>query len=388
MPDQLQRGMTMAGRRVKCPHCGASLALPDEVRQCRVRCGHCRQVFWLPSNVPVPEDTILGWLRPSEEDAHPAERPGTLAPLEEELLGAGSDGWRKAQRRSAQGLRLGKLGRGGAVFEFPASLLRSVDFRCAMPRVCVHCLAHAHLSARLIVFVPQLPKGPSLEAQQMAGRLGVPQEQLGDLSGEELLARLPEVPGVPAPANLPMPYWVCSQCGSAEEVSAQIRVDPETQRGTCRLAIRNLQVASSFFAAAGGEGSTDYVQLLEFLKHLQQHPWDALPAVVRHRLEQWYRPGPEERFLAYVPDRDFGRSEMGMAGLAVSDCRLVYHRPPIRQEFPADGSVTMQTRVWRNRTTVTLLVPGGKPCPVRLDRKDMMVLRRVLSEVGFKAIWD
>jgi hypothetical protein len=369
----------MSSRRVVCPSCGGMLSLPGDVRGCAVRCGLCRKVFRLPEHIPVPEDTILGWLGTEEEES-PDEKADTLAPLSEEEQAA-------QQRRSGRRLRLVSLGRRGALFEFPAGYLRETAFRCSMPRVCAHCLGRVRLSAHLIIFAPQLRDSISLEAEHRAGQLSIPQTQLRDLHGEALLARLPRVPNVPSPADLPMPYWLCELCSGAGEISGQIQVDPDTGRGFCRLAVRNLQLAAAFFAAAGGEGTHDHVRLREFLRRLQEDRWEALPSAVRHRIEQWFRPGRQERFLAYVPDRHFSRSEDGMAGVVVSDRRLVYHRPPMHRELPGRSNLSVQVRHANGRDVVTIDAYGGKGRPLAVDPRGMMLLRRVLSEGGFKAVW-
>lgn len=367
----------MATRKVRCPGCSRLLALPGEVRDCSVRCGHCRLVFQLPRRVAVPDDTILGWLHVPDEDDAPATGADTLAPLAQP----------DAPQPNGKALRLASLGRRGAVFEFPAEFLRSGAFRCSMPRVCMHCLARTRLSAHLVIFASQLRDSISLEAERKAAQLSIPQERLSKFHGKDLLARLPEVPNVTPPGNLPMPYWLCDLCTGAGEISGQIHVNPQTGRGVCRLAIRNLQVAAAFFASAGSEGTGDYARIRAFLRRLREDRWEALPSVVRHRIEQWFRPASKERFLAYVADRHFARTEDGMSGLVLSDHRLVYHRPPLHQELPTPGPLMMQVRIAGGNNVVTIDAPGGKRRPIAIDRRGIMQLRRALSEGGFRAVW-
>ncbi len=375
----------MNKRRVRCPGCTALLALPAEVRDCSVRCGRCRQVFHLPRKILVPEDTILGWLLIPDRHTHD-DLADTLVPLAS-APPSPAPGPSSTQRRAGKPMRLVSLGRRGAVFEFSASLLRSTTFRCSMPRVCVHCLARTRLSAHLVIYTPRLRDSISLEAEHRAGQLSTAQDQLVGYYGKDLLARLPEVPNVPPPANLPMPYWLCDLCSGAGEISGRIQVDPATGRGVCRLAIRNLQVAAAFFASVGAEGTGDYAKIREFLHRLREDRWDALPSVVRHRIEQWFRPGIKEHFLAYVPDRHFGRSEDGVAGVVLSDRRLVYHRPPLHQELPNPGPLGLEVRQAGDKSVVTIGGPAGKPRPITVDRRGITLLRRALSEGGFRSAW-
>lgn len=379
----------MQARRVKCPNCGGLLSLPGDVRDCFVRCGLCRRNFQLPQEIPVPEDTIFGWIHQDRDEED--ELADTLAPMPDGrrlqwdssagtvLVDHDADGKRQ--------LRVVSLERRGALFEFPSEYLCRDEFRCAFPRVCVHCLGRAHLSAHLIIFAPQLRDSFSLEAEYKANGLIVGQEQLGDLSCTKLLKRLPKLPDIPAPGDLPMPYWVCDLCNATGEISGQIRVDQDSGAGICRLYMRNLQVSASFFANVAGTKNRDYAKFVEFFRHIREDRWDGLPSVVRHRLEQWFKPADKERFLVYIPDRNRARTEDGMAGVVISTRRVVYCRPPIHQEFSVNSLLTLQMRTFGAKKITTITASDSKPRPITLDRKGEMALRRGLSEGEFRTIW-
>ncbi|MDY7011577.1 MAG: hypothetical protein SVV80_12630 [Planctomycetota bacterium] len=343
-----------------------------------MRCGLCRQTFRLPREVPVPEDTIFGWLHHTEDDED--ERAGTLVPLSDEDA-------RRAKEAKRNKIRLVSLERRGAIFEFPAEFLQKSKFRCAIPRVCIHCLSRVHLSAHLIIFAPQLRDSISLEAEHQAGKLTIPQERLIGLDGEELLQHLPVIPNVPAPANLPMPYWVCDLCSGAGAISGQIKVDQASGHGYCRLFIRNLRLAASFLAAVTGTHNNDFARFVEFAKQARANRWDATPNVIRHRLEQWFKPSDDERFLAYIPDRNRARTEDGMAGVIISTERLIYRRPPVHQELSHNKPITFQIRTSRGKQIATISADGFKDRPIMLDREGEGALRKALSEGNFKVIW-
>ena len=369
----------MPSRRVKCPRCGGILSLPGEIGDCIVRCGLCREKFRLPAEKAVPEDTIFGWLHVQEDED---ERAGTLVPLS----GGKSPQTNAAPKKPR--IRLVSLERRGAMFEFPVEYLRNTKFRCAIPRVCIHCLGQAHLSAHLIIFAPQMRDSISLEAEHQAGRLIIPQEKLKGLRHEQLLEQLPEIPNVPPPANLPMPYWVCELCSGTGSISGQIYADSESGRGYCRLFIRNIQVAASFLAAVAGTHNPDFTRFVEFVNRAKANHWDALPTVVRHRLEQWFKPSGEEQFVAYVPDRGHARSEDGMAGIVVSTNRIIYRRPPVHQELMSGNQITLQMRAFQGKKMVTISAEGFKERPILLDREGETLFRKALSEAKFKAVWQ
>ncbi len=368
----------MPARRVKCPSCSGVLSLPATVRNCAVRCGLCRRTFRLPKEVPVPDDTIFGWLHSPEDNED--ERAGTLVPMSGEAS-------RKADEASRSKIRLVSLERRGAMFEFPAKYLRQVKFRCAIPRVCIHCLGRAHLSAHLIIFAPQLRDSFSLEAEHHAGKLTIPQKEIGGLCDKELLQHLPEIPNVPPPANLPMPYWVCDLCSGTGAISGQITVDQESGHGHCRLFMRNLRIAGSFLGAVTGTHGQDFARFVEFAKRAKADRWDALPTVVRHRLEQWFKPSGDERFVAYIPDRARARTEDGMAGVIISTCRLIYHRHSVHQELSSDKPVTFQMSASRGKEIATISAEGFKARPILLDREGEIALRKAILEGHFKAFW-
>ena len=283
--------------------------------------------------------------------------------------------------------RLVSIEQGGAVFEFPADCLQKERFRLLMPRACIHCGARTHLSAHVLLWSSQLRDSASMETEHQAGKLVLDEKTTAKLKGADLLARLPEVPNVPPPANRPMPYFVCDLCSAAEWISGQIQINADTGQGICRLHMRNLPLAREFFLNAGGKDTDDDHRFQEFLERIQENRWEALPTAVRHRVEQWFRLQAGGRFIAYVPDRAFGRGEDGMNGLVISDARLIYHRPPLHYEIPNGTQVNVQVRLNGGKEVVTLESSDYKRRSITLDRGGMMLLRRGLSLAKFSAAW-
>jgi hypothetical protein len=400
------------GLKVRCPECSVSLVLPEGVTGGLVRCTSCRHVFQAAAARNPAEDKILSWLFTAEEGdqellesalgelsegeadaivaqgAHPAAGHSssvkTMPPPPRVVLPKAPP---KVGAVDAGLLRLVSLERRGVLFEFATECLHSEAFRAAIPQECAHCRGHVHLSAHLVIYAPQMRDSISLEAEHKAGQLTIPQEQLGNLEGAALLAKLPEVPNVPPPANLPMPYWVCDMCNGAGEISAQIHLNTATGKGHCRLVMRNLTLAVEFLANATGSQSKDYQRLHDFVAHIEEDRWDALPSVIRHRVEQWYRPIEGERFLAYIPDRHFVRTEDGMAGMIVSNRRVTYHRVPLHQEMIFGHKLTLMPRPNDGHETVTFEAVQFKRRALTVDRSGMMLLRRSLAEGHYDTEW-
>lgn len=384
----------MAATACKCPKCQALLNLPGGIGQAKVRCPACRHVFRVRiSPKPSLEDTIAAWLHDDgrEEAVEPDQAPPPGQPLPLTAAGPTSEEELEiAAELPAAGrrdIRLVSIERRGALFEFSTDCLESEAFRCAIPRACVHCLARHHLTAHLIIFGPQLRDSISLEGERRTTQLRIPQDEVAGAEGPAMLRLLPKVPDVPDPGNLPMPYWVCELCRGRGWIAGQIKVNPETGQGICRLRIRSLNLALGFFAKAGGKTGADYQRLQDFIEHMEENLWDALPSVVRHRVEQWFRPRIGERFLAYVPDRAFARSEDGMNGLAVSTHRLVYHHPPLHQESVRQNELTIQVRPAKGNEVAAIEAAHFKRRSIALDRGGMMILRQALSQGNFRASW-
>lgn len=378
--------------QVTCPSCGARLAVTDEHVKEFVRCGRCKHKFEVAKQpADVMEDVIASWL--SEDDSKEPEDQPVAAPddtalmAEQPVADAEAPETPEAAPSVGGSIRCVKVESRGALFEFPPSRLLETSFRGAFPRQCVSCDSRTHLRAHVVIFSSQLKDSISMEAEHSAGGLMLSNEEVRGLSNEEVLNRLRRVPNVPHPADLPMPYWVCDMCSGAGMVSGQIQVNRQTGKGRCRLFIRHLRRAVEFMAAAGGEGAEGLDALRERVAKTAENPWTSLPEVVRHRLEQWYHPDKAELFLTYVPDRDRGRAEDGMAGLVISQARLIYHTPRSHHEAKATEPVELQHASGGGKGSVSIKAPGWQVRHLTVDRDGLTRMRRALSKAKFHAVW-
>ena len=58
----------------------------------------------------------------------------------------------------------------------------------------------------------------------------------------------------------------------------------------------------------------------------QAERWQKLPAPVRKRLSKWFQVMDGERFIQYMPERSLSKFDHGIAGVVVTDQRVVYCR--------------------------------------------------------------
>lgn len=346
----------------------------------------CHYRFRLPRHIAVTEEAIADWLwqeRREEEEAEATEGrsenhgPGQIpAPDETAVLEALTDK-----------IRLVRVNRKGALFEFPPKRLTEAKFRCAMPRRCIRCNSTSRLMPHVVIYAPQLQDSFSLEAEHAAGELTVSDPALIGLDGEALLSKLPKVPNVPPPGHLPMPYWLCDMCTGSGMISGEIQINTATGQGLCRLLIRNLRQAEAFLIAAGSEGTQDHAELRQRIAATEERPWDNLVQVVQHRLEGWYRPAESERFLAYIPDRDRSRTEDGMSGVVVSNCRLIYHTPVRHREARVGEPLELHKAFSGGRGRLRIKSPNWEAKSLIVDGDGIARLRQALTKAKFNVTW-
>jgi len=343
----------------------------------------------MPKREAVVEETIADWLIGEEEPEEAAAQTESEPSLEEFARRPDAEHSERTSVLSAirGDIRLVKLDKRSALFEFPTRRMREQSFRCAMPRLCLQCNSQAHLHAHVVIFTTQLVDSASLESEHSAGALKLTEDEVRDLKGEELLERLPHLPNLPAPADLPLPYWLCDMCGTSGSISGQIVGDPSKDDSRLRLLIRNLRGAAEFMAAAGGRDQPGYTELMERLEATKEDPWDQVPLTVQHRLQQWFKPKGSETFLAYVPDRDRVRTEDGMEGLLISTKRLIYQGKLRHRECAVDHSMELRLAMGKEAGRLNIKTPGWEISHLTLDRRGIQSLRRSLTLGKFHALW-
>ena len=379
----------MLGRQVQCPACGTILSVPPGYANCFVRCGLCHERFRLPEHVALSDQIVADWLRDERDrEEHDEDvAADAIDASKQALREASASGKTQVLPAMAAQIRLRRLDSRGAVFEFPAARLLEVDFRCAMPRRCLRCGTRQRLVAHMIIYAPSLVDSFSLEAEHAAGQLSISQEALGDVSGSVLLEKLPQVPNVPPPGNLPMPYWLCDGCNGSGLISGQIHVNPASGKGRCRLFIQNLGLAEEFFMAAGGTEGEALEEIRRRAQASAANPWDSLPETVQRRLHGWYQAARGERFLAYVPDRDRARSEDGLYGIIVSSERLIFHTKLNHHQAARRDPLELSLAISPERTRLRIKCATWDVQHFTVDRDGLAHLRRAVADGQFEATW-
>jgi len=378
---------------VICPHCGAKLAVPQQNLKANVRCGRCKKKFPVDIKAPNPvEDVVASWLTDDDDagDGPSGDDVPTDAGLSgDDLLAGAPQAEPSTSTVAGEGAdaRIVKVDGQGTLIEFAPNLLRQPEFRASFPRQCISCGARVHLRAHAVIFAPQLTDSVSMEDEHNAGALVLSNEEVQGLTNQQILDRLPAVPNVPPPGDLPMPYWLCDMCSGSGQVSGQIRVNRETGGGFCRLLIRNPRRALAFIDSAFGKGVEGYDMVKDRVDRLVENPWDNLAEVVQHRLEQWFHPKQGERFLAYVPDRDHARTEDGMGGVIITNQRLISHCSRRHREATVKDAFELTHSFGAGKGHVAIKTAGWTIPRMTVDRDGIARMRRGLSLGKFMAVW-
>lgn len=364
-------------RRVQCPSCGAVLSYQPDTRFTHARCSKCGSRFELPT-CAISEDAVAAWLDEGEDAPKFVKPPEPVAPTPaaQQLIDAYSD----------IEVHAVKCDRSGVLLQFPSRLLMEPRFRLAMPRRCMQCGTRSHLEAHVIIFSSTLKNSVSLEAEHLAGKMTLAGEQAKLLAGQALLECLPRVPNVPPPADLPMPYWLCDMCSESGSVCGQYEPCENPAEGRCHLFISKLRRAEEFLEALGARGTPSFNLVAHTRGEIGDNPWDSLSLVVQNRLGQWSKPHEDEMFLGYAPDRDLARTEDGMAGLVLTNKRMLHHSRLRHHEVTCDDPLEIKLTT-ADGTHLINISSAKWSAALKLDGEGLVMLRRGLTKGMFRVLW-
>lgn len=354
---------------VVCPGCGLKFKVPVHLIGKRARCNDCQTIFVLEAPADLMEDTVAEWLF---EGAIPPK------PIDTALGGTPVKATRGAPASKAAGstavaapeqslattprlepVRLERIDEMGAYFEFPAERLPDYQLRGSLPRKCIACSSPDNLRVQLLVWTDRLPPRDQMrfqetDAQQSAGMLADYQGQ----SPQEYLARLPQIKVLSAPYSLPLPYYVCPDCSTIGEILTHVLA--HGQKEYCQIMIANLEVAADFLATNGGANSEDYQMVLDAWQHQKEDPWRTLSLGVRNRLTNWFERRTGEKFVEYFPDADFSKTELGTAGVILTNRRAIYKKFSARREFEMNKPTNIRCMQSPDKWQLEISQPGAR----------------------------
>jgi len=317
----------------------------------------------------------MSWL--NEEESSPTPPPDELAP-------APPVPPQKPQQPTYRlPIRLGHLDDMGVFLLFEPALLYREEFRAAFPQRCIICNSNEHLLVNQVVWSSKLPARGKFGLRESYVPAVHSLRRLGHPTSRGLLAKLERIESMPEPFCLPFPYYVCRTCSAVGAVVTDVRNSGGQEE--CELGIFSLRVAQDLMRICCGEDCQAYGQIHQALRETRGDTWKALPLAVRSRIRQWYRPLEGERFLGYVADGDFAKTEAGLAGLVLTDQRLVCRKYASLVELPLSEQVEVHLHNKDGHLQLNISGKSGKTANLATSDAASRRLRTLLE--GHKVKW-
>lgn len=209
---------------------------------------------------------------------------------------------------------------------FEARLLLRPAFRASMPIRCATCgeTNREGMVARPLAFTDR-GHGSPIAAGELETSYEV--DVLATHTPRQIVDRMPVMDELVSPFNRAMPYYLCRRCAINGIVMCQAVDSP---RGVlCEVTVADGPVALEWLGRVNGICGDEYAQLENEVHRFDADAWQALDEEVRRRLAAWFQPEDDEQFIGYFNDGDFARNDAGLAGVALTDRRMVfckYHR--------------------------------------------------------------
>lgn len=386
---------------VPCPACQTPLNVPPSAGGRRARCPACGDRFIIPTRTDLLEDTVSGWIeqdvsdvisdRDRESDENhasqvmaaikeaPAEAPVSAEGQTsgETIVGvpfdkpadtsvnaeptpprpqprpaqrprpAASDDEDDESGKYPRNLRTDpksphlvvlKCGSVGVRFAFDAKWLSHEGFRASMPTRCVYSgtAERAKLIARPMVFADRA-RGVKTNAADISANHDL--RSLGDSSAREIMQMMGTIEGMPNPFLYPMPYYISTRY--ANKVMFCMTRDRPSGGITAEVIIPDPVCALEWLSRVNGVCGPEYELLERETSLLHGDRFQELSEVCRSRIQSWCKLRPQEVFHLYLNDADFGRLDEGLAGVIVTDQRVVYCKYHHRGQARLDSQDTI-----------------------------------------------
>jgi hypothetical protein len=236
----------------------------------------------------------------------------------------------QAERRAGEGsadagdaakLHVGDTGAFGVRITFAAHNLDNIGFRASMPLRGVTSgeSAPEKLIARPLAWVSK-STGHQISAGEIEARYEV--RPRAHQTPREIVEAMTAIDELPPPFNQPMPYYLSHAESSKVKMHCESYSTPAGVQ--CQVTVPSLRYALEWVGRVNGVCGEEYSRLEAETLRLDAEAWRTIPVGVRHRLAVWFDFERDEQFLGYFNDSDFAKSDAGLAGLVVTDQRIVW----------------------------------------------------------------
>jgi hypothetical protein len=437
---------------VPCPACQTPLNVPPSAGGRRARCPACGDRFIIPTRTNLLDDTVSGWIeqdvdeiievlnretdenhasqagqartdadkktnpQPEQAEQPPAEpAPGETivgVPFDQHTIPAPKDKItppRPMPRPAARPARkpdddekseypnnlrtdprsphlvVLKCGSAGVRFAFDSKWLSHEGFRASMPTRCAYSGAadRSKLIARPMVFADRA-RGVKTSAADISSHHDI--RSLGDSSARQIMQMMGTIEGMPNPFLYPMPYYISTRYAN-KTIHCMTR-DRPSGGITAEIVIPDAVCALLWLSRVNGVCGKEYELLERDTSLLHGDLFQELSDVCRGRIQSWCKLRPQEVFQLYLNDADFGRLDEGLAGIIVTDQRVVYckyhHRGQVRLD---DEAATIVTKPDGRFISLSLQVGEERARMCKLHKTDIPKLQATISkDAGLKIV--
>ncbi len=371
----------MAGELIiGCPTCDQKYRIKlDRIGRHAV-CKKCHQRFRIQPDDPIDDETILGWVM---EEGTPEQSVmgstsifrSTKVPKTRPTLGE----WTPPPPPERPRVKLDHIDDNGAHFEFPAKELNNADVRKSFPLKCVHCLSDSQLEVHLVIWGEKLPRQDAFHRNELRDKAFGRLDQLLRTQQKRWFDHLEPMTILPPPFCNPFPYFVCSQCKAAGEITGHTR--HRNGEDVCQITIAKLDLALEFFTNNGGQSAMNYRSLADAAQRQRDDRWRRLSLPVRTRISTWFKPGEGEKFHAYFADSDFARAETGTAGVVLTNKRLVYKKYAATREYAVGAGGNIEIHANHRKASIRISQSGHRDATLHASPHSASRLAKALSKL-------
>lgn len=246
---------------------------------------------------------------------------------------------------NAPHLTVAECSQHGVTFCFDSIHLEHRGFRVSMPIACAFSgnAEREKLVARPMAFIDQSAaaiRTPGEVEDKHATHL------LAGQTPSDLLDIMGTINSLPKPFKFPMPYYAAPEHTKESIACTTKRINDD--RVACFVSIPDPQVALQWLLHVNGTCGLEYALLKRDVSLLDNPEWAELGDSCRQRLNIWSPFEPKERFVHYISDADFGKKDRGLAGLVITNRRLIYCKYHHRGHVQLDEPCTIHIKTDEN----------------------------------------
>ena len=279
-------------------------------------------------------------------------------------------------------LVVGGCGQDGVLMVFDSAFLKHQGFRLSMPLGCAFSndRDRNELVARPLAFYDQ-SQGKVRSPQDVEA--GHEHHLLEGQTPEDVITLIGRLEHLPTPFHLPMPYYV-----NTEHANANMSLECYTERrgedqGTsCLVLIPHGRYALQWLVNVNGVCGREYSLLASDVEALWSEEWAGVSEMTRRRLGTWVDFAPGERFQFYVNDAEFGLQDEGLAGMVLTDQRLIYHKYHRHGSISFDEHPELSIQPDGDFAALTVKTVTGRAKAARFRLRDLEPLIDAISQAG------